>query len=272
VNAGPSEAARSLLPGTPSLGQEGRAKALQAKATETYASGSRDAREQEWIVSHLPLVRHVVQKITANLSRGADADDLISAGTLGLVKAARAFDPAKHAEFKTYAYIRIRGAILDELRGRSFAPPQVRRTIRQVREAYQAFVSENGRPPDDQELAARAGLAIEKLYLSLEDARRQHFLSIHSLADDERPALDALLPADETDSPEPQAERNELLERLALAIREMPERDRTLILLYYERDLTMKEAAEVLGVTESRVSQMHAAALFRLSMKLRSDA
>jgi RNA polymerase sigma factor for flagellar operon FliA len=245
------------------------ARTLQAKATEAYAKESRTAREEEWILGHLPLVRHIVQRITANLTRNIDVDELISAGTLGLVKAAKAYDSSKHAEFKTYAYIRIRGAIIDELRGRSFAPPTVHRTIRMVREAYQAFVAEAGRPPEDQELADRAGLPIEKLYQSLEDARRQHFLSIHGLSEDQ-PALDSLLAADESESPEPEAERRELLERLTRAIQEMPERDRTLILLYYERDLTMKEVAEVLGITESRVSQMHAAALFRLSMKLRS--
>jgi RNA polymerase sigma factor for flagellar operon FliA len=256
---------------TRSLPGQVPAKTLRAKAQEAYAKELRDAREEEWILGHLPLVRHVVQKVTANLTRGADLDDLISAGTLGLVKAARAFDPSKHAEFKTYAYIRIRGAVLDELRGRSFAPPAVHRQVRRIREAYAAFLAEHGRTPDDEELAAGAGLAIEKFYETLEDARRQHFLSIHGLSED-RPTLDALLPADETQSPEPQAERNELLAQLADAIQEMPERDRTLILLYYERDLTMKEVAEVLNVTESRVSQMHAAALFRLSMKLRSDA
>jgi RNA polymerase sigma factor for flagellar operon FliA len=255
--------------GTSGTTGDAAVRTLQAKAAEAYVKESRDAREQEWILGHLPLVRHVVQRITANLSRGVDLEELISAGTLGLVKAARAYDPAKHTEFKTYAYIRIRGAVIDELRGRSFVPPAVHRTIRRIREAYQAIQAETGRMPEDQELADRAGLTLEKLYLALEDARRQHFLSIHGLSED-HPALDALIPADNSTSPGPEAERHELLDKLTRAVQEMPERDRTMILLYYERDLTMKEVAEVLGVTESRVSQMHAAALFRLSMKLRS--
>jgi RNA polymerase sigma factor for flagellar operon FliA len=245
------------------------AKTLRAKATEAYASQSQKTHEEERILAHLPMVRHIVNKIAGHLSRNVDFDDLISAGTVGLVKAARAFDPGRHAEFSTYAYIRIQGAVIDELRGRSFVPVDASRAIRKVREAHQMFLSVNGRTPDDEELAAQAGMTPAKLYKTLEDARRQHFLSIHGLSDNE-PSLDNLLPADEDDSPEPQAERHELLERLTRAIQELPDRDRTLILLYYDRDLTMKEIAETLEVTESRVSQMHASALFRLSMKLRS--
>jgi len=243
------------------------AKALQARATEAYSTQAREAREEALILPHLPLVRHIVQKIAGHLGRHVDFGDLVSAGTLGLIKAAKAYDPGKHAQFRTYAYIRIRGAVLDELRGRCFASPEVNRLVRQVRQAHLVFQAEHGRPPDDEELAGRAGLSVEKLYRTMEEARRQHFLSIHGLTD-EQPALGALLAADDTHSPEPRAERRELIERLTRAIQELPQRDRTLVLLYYERDLTMREIAETLGVTESRVSQMHAGALFRLSLKL----
>jgi len=245
------------------------AKTLGAKAREAYANESQKAREEERILSHLPMVRHIVNKIAGHLRRNIDLDDLISAGTVGLVKAAHAFDPARHTEFSTYAYIRIQGAVIDELRGRSFIPAESSRSIRKTREAYQTFLAVNGRPPADEELAAQAGITIEKLYKTLEDARRQHFLSIHGLSDDQ-PALGRLLPADEESSPGPQAERHELLQCLTRAIQELPERDRTLVILYYDRDLTMREIAETLEVTESRVSQMHASALFRLAMKLRS--
>ena len=112
-------------------------------------------------------------------------------------------------------------------------------------------------------------MTCEQLYRALEEGRRQHFLSIHGLTDDQ-PAMASLVPADDGPTPAEQAERHETLERLAAAIRELPERDRILLLLYYERDLTMKETAEVLGITESRVSQLHASAVFKLSMKMRS--
>jgi len=245
------------------------AKAVMSKASAAYAAQSRDAADDQRIVEYLPLVRHVVQKVSASLPRHIDSDDLISAGTLGLVRASRRFDPSKKVDFKTYAYICIRGAVIDELRHRSFVSTNIHHQIRKVRECYQRHVSAHGSPPDDEDLAAQAGMTQEQLYRVLQEARRQHFLSIHGLTE-EQPALASLAPADEGPSPVEQAERRETLEQLAAAIRELPERDRVLLVLYYERDLTMKEIAEVLSVTESRVSQLHASAVFKLSMKMRS--
>jgi len=240
---------------------------LQNKAQVAYAKQSRQAIEDQLIVDHLPLVRHIVQKVVGNLGRRMDTDDLISAGTVGLVRAARAYDPSRHNNFNTYAYIRVRGAVIDELRSQSFTSSSTRQQIRRVREAHQQFVAQAGRPPTDAELADTAGLPLQTYYRTVENARRQHFLSIHGLSEDQ-PALANLLPSDTT-SPDTQAEKSELLRRLTRAIQELPERDRKILLLYYERDLTMKEVGEVLEVTESRVSQVHASALFKLSAKLR---
>lgn len=249
--------------------QNGPDDALRARASQAYAQQSRQAREQQWILQYLPLVRHVVSKVTAKLSYRKDVEDLISAGTLGLVKAARAYDPSQQTSFKTYAYIRIRGAIIDELRGKTFAPANTHARMRQAREAYERCVAELGRPPGDEELAEKMGVPLDELYRMYEDMRKQHFLSIHGLSDDEPVIMRHLTPADGEPTPDERAEKKETLERLVEAIRELPERDRIVILLYYERDLTMKEAAEVLEVTESRISQLHAGALFKLAMKLR---
>ncbi len=244
--------------------------ALRAKLSKAYAGQSRESMENAWIIDHLPLVRHVVSRIVGHLCTPMDKEDLISAGTLGLVKAARAFDPARNVEFKTYAYIRIRGSVIDELRGRTFVPATVHSQILQAQKAYRAHLAERGGPPRDEDLAARLGISLAQLYRTLVEARKQHFLSIHGLSD-EQPALGAFLPPDRGPSPDVQAERKEILERLAGAIRGMPRRDRLILLLYYERDLTMRETAEVLGITESRVSQLHASALFKLAMKLGAD-
>ncbi len=247
-------------------------KALRAKATEAYARQSRESLEEKWILGCLPLVRHIVQKVTASFSLGnADMEDLISAGTLGLVKAARGFDPTMNAEFRTYAYIRIRGAVIDELRRRSFFPSTAHAQIRRIRKAHRQYTEANGHPPSDEELAAESGVSVQQLYRTLEGARKQHFLSIHGL-NEEQSALGLFLPPDDSPSPDVQAERKELLARLAQAIQELPKRDRSILLLYYERDLTMKEVAKVLDVTESRVSQLHASALFKLSMKLGAES
>lgn len=243
--------------------------ALRAKISEAYARQSREAEEERRILENLPMVRRIAHKVASYLHRSLDMEDLISAGTVGLVQAARAYDPDKNAEFKTYAFIRIRGAIIDEMRGRSFVPSTVHKQIRHVRQAFQRLTAQIGRPPGDAELAREADLSEEQLYRTLQEARTQQFLSIHGMSE-ESPAMASLAPADDAPSPGEQVERKELAARLAEAIRELPQRDRRLILLYYDRDLTMKEIAAVLDLTESRVSQLHASALFKLSMKLGS--
>jgi len=242
-------------------------KTLLARAHQAYAQESRQAVEDKWILGHLPLVRHIGRKVTGAAAIREDLDDLISAGTVGLVKAARAFDPSREVNFKTYAYIRVRGAVIDELRRRSFLPAGVHKQIRELREAYGRHMAETGKPPTDEELAKALEISVDRLYHMLEEARRRNFLSIHGLSDDEA-TLGSLPLSDGQPSPDQQAERRELLENMTKAISELSKRDRLVVLLYYDRDLTMKEAARVLGVTESRFSQLHASAIFKLSMKM----
>jgi len=245
------------------------AQILRAKVNKAYTRELRESLEEKRILQYLPLVRHVVQKVIAQLSNRADTENLISAGTLGLVKAARSYDPGRNTEFKTYAYIRIRGAVIDELRSESFVPSGVRKQIRLAEQAYRRYFQRNGCAPADEELAGELGISKEQLYRTLEEARRQQFLSIHGLAGD-REGQTELVPVDGSLSPAAQVEKLELLERLAKAIKDMPPRDRQILLLYYERDLTMKEIAAVFDITESRVSQLHASSLFKLSMRLRA--
>lgn len=242
--------------------------ALQARASKAYADQSRQVDQEQLIIDHLPLVKHIVNKVTRYARGRGDYDDMISAGTLGLVKAARQFDPTREVEFKTYAYIRIRGAVIDEMRGKSFVPSGVHKQIKAIEQAYHVFRTSHGRPPEDAELAAAAGLDLDRMYKVLEEGRKQNFLSIHGLDNGQGPALPSLVPEDSQPGPAQQAERTEMLEKLAAAILSLPKRDRHVLILYYERDLTMKETAEVLEVTESRVSQLHAAALFKLAMKM----
>lgn len=243
-------------------------KVLKAHVSEAYARQSREAAEEKWILENLPMVSRMARKIASYLTREADMEDLISAGTLGLVRAARAYDPGRDAEFKTYAYIRVRGAIIDELRARTFLPATVHKQLRQVQKTYEKVTANLGRTPSDAELAREVGLSLEQLYRLFQKARKQQFLSIHGLSDDS-PVMSSLIPVDQSPSPGDQLERKELVARMTEAIGDLPKRDRILLLLYYERDLSMKEIAQVLEITESRVSQLHAGLLFKLSVKLR---
>ncbi|HET6427494.1 MAG TPA: FliA/WhiG family RNA polymerase sigma factor [Phycisphaerae bacterium] len=243
------------------------AETLRARARKAYADQARETFEEKLILDYLPLVRHVVTRVAENIHQPADIEDLISAGTIGLIKAAREYDPSRKAEFKTYAYIRVRGAVIDELRRRSFVPSAVHGKLRQIRAAYEQLAGRLGRAPANEELAEAVGMTVLELYRTLEESRNQHFLSIHGLTGQES-AMGDFIASDEQASPPTQAERAELRVQLARAITELPEKERLVILLYYERDLNMKETAEVLKVTESRVSQLHASAILRLSMKL----
>jgi RNA polymerase sigma factor FliA len=249
-------------------GGETMTNALKAQASGAYARQSREAAEEKWIVDNLPMVSRMARKIASYLTKEADMEDLISAGTLGLVRAAKAYDQGKDTEFRTYAYIRIRGAIIDELRAKSFVPATVHRRIKQVREIYERLMAQTGRAPTDETLASEAGLSLEQLYQLFQKARKQQFLSIHGLTD-ESPTLDSLMPADRLPSPDMQAEHKETIVRMTEAIADLPKRDRILLLLYYERELSMKEIAHVLEITESRVSQLHAGLLFKLSVRLK---
>lgn len=240
---------------------------LAGHAIRAYGSQMNGRREEEMILQYLPLVHRIVSQVTGYLKPPLSREDLISAGTIGLVKAARDFDPTKDAEFKTYAYIRIRGAVVDELRSWSFAPPSVKKLIDQAQRISERMMNERGSGPTDEELAREMGLDSDKLYQVFETARARHFLSMNGM-DDEAPALGQILASGGL-QPDCGVEHEELKQELIHAIHELPEKYRQILILYYQRELTMKQIAEVMEVTESRISQLHAAALFKLSVRLK---
>ncbi len=242
------------------------ARQFNGSALRAYDDQMRRSRQDEWIVQYLPLVHRIVHQVASYLQPPLTREDLISAGTIGLVKAARDFDPTKDAEFKTYAYIRIRGAVIDELRGWSFAPPTVKKLFDQAQQIAEEHLQEHGTAAGDEQIADRMGIGLDKLYQVYETARARHFLSI-SGGDDETPALDGLLAAGGS-APGDRLEHEEMRRTLALAIKELPDKQRQIILLYYHRELTMKQISQVLELTESRICQLHAAALFKLSVRM----
>jgi len=240
--------------------------ALRAYSGQQQAG--RDGVADEQITEFLPMVNKIARQVVTYLKPPLSFEDMVSAGTVGLVRAARDFDPSHQAEFKTYAYIRIRGAILDELRCWSFVPANLNKRIREAQQLSRKITEETGTTPTDPELAERLGVTVEELYETFENARAQHFMSLDE-STDETPALGTLLAAPQAASPDERIRREELLARLAQAIQQLFEKQRQVVLLYYQQQLTMKEIAEIMGLTESRVSQLHASALFSLSIKLR---
>jgi RNA polymerase sigma factor for flagellar operon FliA len=247
---------------------DGGNKHLQTVALRAYSSHQKQPIDDDRIADYLPMVRKIVQRVATYLKPPLSTEDLVSAGTVGLIKAARDFDPSRQAEFETYAYIRIKGAVLDELRGFSLLPPSLHKQIQTVLELSREITEETGTAPADDELAERLGMPVDKLYRTLETARALHFISINSYGE-EYPALGELLSAPAAMSPDKQLEQAELIDKLTEAIQELDKKRRQIILLYYQQHLTMKQIAEFLKITESRVSQLHASALFSLSARLR---
>jgi RNA polymerase sigma factor for flagellar operon FliA len=224
--------------------------------------------EDERITQYLPMVHKIVRQVIIYLRPPLSLEDMVSAGTVGLVRAARDFDPSQGAEFKTYAYIRIKGAVLDELKGWSFIPSNLNKRIRDAQYLSLKITGETGVAPTDAELAEKLGIEVGELSEIFENARAQYFISLNGFGDDS-PALGDFLVENDTKAPDEHAERKELIRELAEAIQQLPQNLRQIVLLYYQQHLTMKQIADVLELTESRVSQLHASAIFNLSVKLR---
>lgn len=224
--------------------------------------------DEETVAQYLPMVHKIARRVATYIRPPLSFEDLISAGFVGLVKACRDYDSSHKAEFKTYAYIKIKGAILDEMRSLSLLPVNLNRRIRDAFRLYRKIQEQRGTAPTDEELAEKLGITVDEVYELFESARAQHFISLDGLTEDQSASGDFLL-ADNTDTPDKQIEQAELIDKLTQAIQQLTQRQRQIILLYYQQHLTMKQIAEVLKITESRISQLHASAIFNLSAKLR---
>jgi RNA polymerase sigma factor for flagellar operon FliA len=224
--------------------------------------------ENERIINFLPMVSKIARQVVSYLKPPLSFEDMVSAGTVGLVRAARDFNPPKGVKFKTYAYIRIKGAILDELRGWTFVPSNINCRIKDAQRISREIKEQTGSAPTDERLAEELGISVEELYQMLEKGRAQHFISLDNDSE-ESPAFGNFLVASRAGSPDERIQKQELISNLSKAIQQLPVKPRRVILLYYHQNLTMKQIAQVLEITESRVSQLHASALFNLSVKLR---
>ncbi|HBG26583.1 MAG: hypothetical protein A2Y10_16215 [Planctomycetes bacterium GWF2_41_51] len=241
---------------------------LKNRARDAY-NGSRDnTARSEMILQFIPMVHKIVQRAVTYIKPPLSYEDLVSAGTVGLIKAARDYNPSFQAEFKTYAYIRVKGAVLDELRNFSLLPANVDKQIKDASKTSIEITNQTGKAPTDEELADKLQITVDKLYQTFENARTKNFVSIDSTSDNSL-SIGSTLIASDTPSPDKQLEQSELIEKLTEAILQLSERQRQIIILYYHKELTMKQIAEVFKITEPRVSQLHSSALFNLSVKMR---
>ena len=223
---------------------------------------------EDQITEYLPMVNSIARKVANYLRPPLSFEDLVSAGTIGLLKAARDFDTRHGAAFKTYAYIRIKGAILDEMRSVSMLPSHLNRQVKDLMELSQRIVDETGVTPTDEELASRLGISRDQMVALLDNARAQRFLSLQA-GSEESGSLESGLCATGEVGPDRELERAELIEKMSSSISALDEKRRQVVVLYYQQHLTMRQIAEVLDITESRVSQLHASAIFNLSAELK---
>jgi RNA polymerase sigma factor for flagellar operon FliA len=238
-----------------------------------YRKTSDKAIRDRLILTYAPLVKFVAGRLGSGLPAHVDENDLVSYGLLGLIGAIERYDPDRDVKFETYAITRIKGAIIDELRAMDWVPRSVRARAREIERAMSALEAQLHRAPTDAEIAEKIGISQEELEDSLTDIARSSIAAldevwtISSSGGDQVALIDTI---EDTEGPEPQAalDETETREALAESIAALPEREKIVITLYYYEELTLREIGEVLGVTESRVSQLHTKAILRLRSRL----
>lgn len=233
-----------------------------------YAEEELSERDQ-LILDHLPLLHHIVGRMGFEVPGHIDRDDLLGYGMLGLVAAADAWDASRGLKFSTYAYPKIRGAILDELRRMDFLPRGRRERVREVNGVVRRLEQENGAPPTPEDIAREMGLELDQVDEAFVHARVAGFVS---LDDGTTSEIGALLSDPRSEDPEGTAAWEEMKRFVVDAIQRLPEQEKTVITLYYGEDLLLKEIAEIMEVTESRISQVHTRALYRLNREMRIAA
>lgn len=230
-------------------------------------------QKNQLIGEYAPLIKFIAQKIAVRLPSNIELDDLVSAGVIGLMDAIDKYDPSRDNKFKTYAEFRIRGAILDELRSQDWVPRSIRDKAKMLDKTVANLESQLGRSPSDEEIAEALKVTVEEFHELVNQVRPVSLLSIdesQSFSDTDKKSILNLLEGSSSLNPYNQLNVKAIKDIVAQAIEELPERQRLVLSLYYYEDLNLKEIGEVLRVTESRVSQLHAQAVQRLRAKLQA--
>ena len=229
------------------------------------------------MVAYAPLVKYVAGRMGSGLPAHVEEADLISYGLIGLISAIERFDLEREIKFETYAITRIKGAIIDELRSLDWVPRSVRAKAREIERANAKLENKLQRAPTDEEMAKELGVSEDDFQESLLQISNSTVVALDELwtvsdsSGDQVSLLDTL---HDRDAPDPAQvmDQNEIKDRLADAISRLPEREKLVIALYYYENLTLREIGEVLGVTESRISQLHTKAVLRLKSRLQGDS
>jgi RNA polymerase sigma factor for flagellar operon FliA len=219
----------------------------------------------ELITNYLALVRRVVTQVSSRLPRHVRREDLYSTGVMGLIRAVERFDPSKGSQFESYAYLLIRGSIFDELRTLDWVPRGVHAKVHRVEGAIQQLRQRLGREPTEEETAQSLGMRLDAYRKLLE---RLHPVTLVPLDGDEETPISERIPDEGTKSAFEVADSREFRRIFQQAMRELPDQERTVMLLYYYENLMLKEISKLLGLSHGRISQIHTKALLRLRSRL----
>jgi RNA polymerase sigma factor FliA len=253
-------------------------KAIELKDLWTRYKDERDEKAREQLVlAYAPLVKYVAGRMSSGLPSHVEEADLISYGLLGLIAAIERFEPEREIKFETFAITRIKGSIIDELRSLDWVPRSVRTKAREIEKVNARLEHQLQRAPADQEMATALGMSVDEFQESLVRITGSSVVALDELwtvsdaSGDQVSLLDTIEDPQAVD-PAAEVDTTEMRDRLAGAIAALPEREKLVVALYYYENLTLREIGDVLGVTESRVSQLHTKAVLRLKSRLLGDA
>jgi RNA polymerase sigma factor FliA len=233
----------------------------------------RGKSREEVVLEYAPLVRHIANRLAARLPENLDREDLIQAGMIGLLDAIEKYDSGREAQFRTYAEFRIKGAMLDDLRASDWVPRTVREHADRISKAHTELAAALGRAPEEHEIAQRLGMSLEDYHALLLKARAVNLLSIEDLTpvsdDAERANIFDVLEDPYASDPLEALSLLDMKRRLVKAIEALPEKEQLVLSLYYDEGLNLKEIGAVLGITESRASQIRTQSIVRLRTAVR---
>jgi RNA polymerase sigma factor for flagellar operon FliA len=227
-----------------------------------------ETERERLILEHLPQVRLIARRIQERLPENISLEDLISTGVLGLISAIDNFDPSHNVKLKTYAEYKIRGAILDSLRGLDWAPRQKRRRAKQIEAAIVSAEQRLQRAPAEDEIAAELQIPLEEFHEWLVEIRGLNIASLEYTGSEQGKDLLHYIPDESGNLPSAILERSELERLLAEYIQSIPRMEQTVLSLYYQQEMTLREIAEIVHLHESRISQLKSQAILRLRAKL----